>query len=333
MHKIITTDITDPFLNLAIENDLLLKTQKGQRQLFLYQNSPCVVIGRFQNPWIECNIAKMVKQGVPLLRRQSGGGTVYHDEGNLNFSFIADRSLHSQSFNHELVVQALKQMGVIAYATARGDIRLSDGTERKISGSAFKQKKDQAFHHGTMLITSDLDKLNSYITSNKQNMESKSIASVRSQVANISESHCSVTKEKFIQSLQETFINEHQDVQKLFISKEDSLSQDILEYAQWLKSYQWKIMETPKFKRTLAIDEKIEIEIEVKKTKIQKISLIAQGVHPLVIDELEKKLQGSFLELSSLQKNLAEGLLDQEFSLRVIEALKADFCLNEVKRL
>lgn len=307
MNKIITTDITDPFLNLAIENDLLLKTSKNQRHLFTFINRPCVVIGRFQNPWLECNIKKMYKAQIPLLRRQSGGGTVYHDQNNVNFSFIADKKIHSQKINHQIIIEALDIIKVKAYATARGDIRLLDQTDRKISGSAFKQKKDQAFHHGTMLINTDLEKLNAFIRSDKQDFISKSIASVRSKVANIREIDNCANQENFIKSLIDTFKKSHGPFEEIFISRDDVLSKDILNYADTLRSYEWKVSETPKFTCTSTIkthEGNVSIEAVIRKTKIESIEFSSTEVHPLLLDEMERIFLNQKIVMSEIE-NLA----------------------------
>lgn len=334
MNKIITTDITDPYLNLAIENSLLINTKKNQRHLFLYANRPCVVIGRFQNPWIECNLPKMFDNNISLVRRQSGGGCVFHDLNNINFSFISDRALHSQAWNHEIVVQALGNLNIKAYATKRGDIRLDDTTDRKISGSAFKQKKDQAFHHGTMLITSNLDNLNDYISSNKQDLDSKSISSVRSVVANITEINSKVTSSDFQLELVNQFKRNSGPFEEIFVSKDDVFSSDILSYAKGLKEYNWLYTETPKFVSHNDIQTKqgtVSIEFVIKKTKIESLVIISETVQPILINELEKNLLDTKIEFVELESKLRtyKGM-DQEFYNEIIVWLINYFNLDEL---
>lgn len=331
MNKIVVTDITDPYINFAIENDLLLKTTAGQRHLFMFVNSPCVVMGRFQNPWIECNLKKMKEDGIPLLRRQSGGGTVYHDYNNINFSFIADKAIHSQKFNHQIVLKALSALDVDSYATERGDIRLTCN-DKKISGSAFKQKKTQAFHHGTMLVTTDLDLLNEYIISDKQGLETKSIASVRSKVANISEINRSVDTKKFIDKMFEVYKSEQGDCEYIFISKDKVLSESILGYAKELKAYHWKYTETPKFECECSFMTKhgeVTIELKIRKTKIESIVIESYDVHPILVKEIENLLINKMIENRELQKIYKNySGVDKDFLKNVLDWFKSYFDLD-----
>lgn len=296
INKIVVSYITDVHVNLAIENQILIDIHENQRVLFLYVNSPCVVLGRFQNPWIEANIHALVTNQIPLIRRQSGGGTVYQDLGNVNFSFLTDKVNHSQKWNHQLVVEALADLDIRAYATERGDIRLDDGTDRKISGSAFKQKKAQAFHHGTMLINTDLDKLNHYITSNKQDLNSKSIASVRSKVANIFELNPKITNKIFIDTLKSVFQKKVGETEYIEVTCKQNLSKDIIKYAEFLKDFEWKIKETPKFFVEENILDNLKIEMTVKKTVIEDISLHSDAIHPSLLNEIEKALKLNTLD-------------------------------------
>ena len=167
---------SDPCTNLAIENQILLNLDADTVHILFWINNPCVVMGRFQNPFLECKLDKMIKDGVLLVRRQSGGGCVYHDLNNLNYSFITNKIHHNKDNNHKILIDALSSFEIDAFSTKRVDLFLCDnGTDKKFSGSAFKEKKDTAFHHGTLLIDSDLDRLNYYLTPKDLNVKSVSI--------------------------------------------------------------------------------------------------------------------------------------------------------------
>ncbi|MDR2185945.1 MAG: hypothetical protein LBO80_09845 [Treponema sp.] len=150
--------------NLALEDYLFRNLEEGEEALLLWRNRDCVVLGRYQNPYIECRLGKLRRDGISLARRQSGGGAVWHDEGNLCFTFFRSRPGPGQSFSRrdtvELTARALAGLGVPAEINRRLDI-LAEGC--KISGSAFRESRGRSFHHGTILIQSNLDKLKSYL--------------------------------------------------------------------------------------------------------------------------------------------------------------------------
>lgn len=217
-HQIYQSLSSDPYVNLSIEHFLLENAPSDSSILFLYINRPCVVIGRNQNPWLETNLraiqndrvadAEGSRDGEDVLyvRRRSGGGAVFHDEGNLNYSVISPRTTFTRNKHAEMVVQALHRIGATnTSVNDRHDIvmslsqkqRLSLGgsptgfnpdTPRKISGSAFKLTKNRALHHGTCLLDSpNITDIGAFLRSPARNyIKAKGVESVRSPVANVS---------------------------------------------------------------------------------------------------------------------------------------------------
>lgn len=216
----------DPYLNLSIEDHILRKSPPDSTILFLYVNRPCVVIGRNQNPWSEVNLGilnaatgtKKLKDTEPpgicavdLVRRRSGGGTVFHDEGNLNWSITCPRTEFTRDKHAEMVVRALRKQGIErARVNERHDIVLDQGHEKipsdpddthrtpytvdsgvprplKVSGSAYKLTRQRALHHATTLLESpNLHIISQYLRSPaKHNIEAKGVESVSSPVSNI----------------------------------------------------------------------------------------------------------------------------------------------------
>ena len=112
--QIITTDINNPWINLALEEHYLVDQSKGGATLFLWQNKETVVIGRNQNPWTECNLTLMAEDDIRLARRITGGGAVFHDMGNLNFSFIMSRSIYNVDRQCDVIIKALESLGIKA---------------------------------------------------------------------------------------------------------------------------------------------------------------------------------------------------------------------------
>ncbi len=177
----------DPFFHLAVEEWLLRELPAGEEAWFLYRNRPCVVVGRFQNPWKECDLGWMGEQGYPLVRRPSGGGTVWHDPGNVNFCRVGPLKGFHKDLALLEVQKRLAGFGVRVEINVRHDlvVAMEDGSTRKVSGSAYKQTKDRALHHGTLLIAGDLDRLERSLASPVVLAETRSIPSVRSKVMNL----------------------------------------------------------------------------------------------------------------------------------------------------
>lgn len=174
----------DPYKNLAIEKHLMDTTPKGCCVLYLWQNQNTVVIGKNQNAWLECRTSLLEKEGGRLARRLSGGGAVFHDLGNLNFTFIMSKEDYDLDKQLSVIQKACALAGIAAERSGRNDL-LSDG--RKFSGNAFFQNRTHAYHHGTLMVDVDRDKLGRYLSPPKAKLEAKGITSVRSRVVNLKE--------------------------------------------------------------------------------------------------------------------------------------------------
>ncbi|MBW5445435.1 lipoate--protein ligase [Cohnella sp. CFH 77786] len=180
-------NIHDPALNLALEEYALRKLPADEDYLLFYINEPSIIIGKNQNTAEEVNEPYVRERGLHVVRRLSGGGAVYHDLGNLNFSFITrddGQSFHNFRKFTEPVVAALRKLGVQAELTGRNDLQVG---ERKISGNAQFASKGRMFSHGTLLFDSEIDAIVAALNANPSKFQSKATKSVRSRVANISE--------------------------------------------------------------------------------------------------------------------------------------------------
>src|SRR6187551_628454 len=180
-------DVTDARLNLALEEYVLRNKMTDEDILLFYVNRPSIIIGRNQNTIEEIDPDVVAARSIRVVRRISGGGAVYHDLGNLNFSFmtrdVSGRFNRYDRFNGP-VVDVLRSLGVPAEIGGRNDI-LADG--RKISGNAQFATHDRMFSHGTLLLNSNLDDVTSALRPKPGKVESKGVKSIRSRVANISE--------------------------------------------------------------------------------------------------------------------------------------------------
>ncbi len=172
----------DPYLNLAIEKYLLDTVPADGCILYLWQNQNTVVIGRNQNPWAECRTELLQQEDGRLARRLSGGGAVFHDLGNLNFTFLMGEENYDLEKQLQVIRTACSLAGIQTKFSGRNDI-LANG--QKFSGNAFYHAQGKAYHHGTLLINVDMDKLSRYLNPPKAKLESKGVASVRSRVVNL----------------------------------------------------------------------------------------------------------------------------------------------------
>ena len=182
--QIITTDTTDPYYNLALEQQLLETVPRETCILYLWQNRNTVVIGCNQNPWLECRTTRLEEDGGFLARRLSGGGAVYHDMGNLNFTFLVRQEEYDVARQLSVIVEACRGAGIAAQRSGRNDV-LVDG--RKFSGNAFYAHQGCCYHHGTLLVDVDMEKMGRYLKPSPAKLQAKGVASVRSRVVNLKE--------------------------------------------------------------------------------------------------------------------------------------------------
>lgn len=232
----------DGWLNLARDGYFLENNKKGDVILYFYVNKNAVIIGRNQNAWKECSIANMDADGVQLVRRHSGGGAVFHDNGNLNFSFITDEKHYDLNRQMRVILNAVSKLGLKAELSGRNDITV-DG--KKFSGNAFSLAKGNRSHHGTILVNADLTKLSNYLCVSKEKMRSKGIDSVRARVCNICELSSGLTVEAMRRLVIESFIEEYGAASE-YVFDGTALA-EVEERRERLASWEWRFGKTPQF--------------------------------------------------------------------------------------
>lgn len=192
----------NPYRNLAIEEYLLLHCGEKECILYLWQNQRAVVIGRHQDPWRECRVNALERDGGCLARRNSGGGAVYHDLGNLNFTFLTREENYNVKRQLAVVRLALETLGIGVELSGRNDI-LIDG--RKFSGTAVYVRGDLRCHHGTLMLDVDMTALARYLTVSKEKLDSKGVDSIKSRVKNLRELLPGLTAEGLKKALRLAF--------------------------------------------------------------------------------------------------------------------------------
>ena len=287
----------DPFLNLGFEEWLLREGMKEwgiNHLLFLYRNGPCVISGRFQVPWKEVNFKSPFFKNIQYVRRKSGGGTVYHDLGNWNYCFFHRGKDLKREENLQTIRQAVRTCGVVLDSNERYDLLCS---QKKVSGSAFKQTKDYCYHHGTLLIEAKLKELKGLLGPTEDfSITGKGIASVPSPVANLRDYGFQGEFSDFIQICCRQFAVRWESVGPT------PTPDKVLSYAQELQSSKWRWLETPK--HTLAIGPQLILEIE--KGKIISTNLFRDKLEGLELFSLTN-LDGFGAELKA-QTSLCQDL-------------------------
>ncbi|MBR2376159.1 MAG: lipoate--protein ligase [Clostridia bacterium] len=240
--QFVISSSNDPYFNLASE-EYLLKQKKGY-YIYLWINSPSVIIGSNQNTLLEVNLKNAESKGVKVVRRITGGGAVYHDYNNVCYSIIApfDASENNYVKFTAPVISFLNSLGVKAEFSGRNDITVSG---KKISGNAQVIYKDRLLHHGTLLFNSDLDALKEVLVENKLKMESKGVKSIRARVTNILEHLPNpISCNKFFNLLVEHF---KKDLPVYSFTKEDIININSLIENKY-STYEWNIGYSPKGK-------------------------------------------------------------------------------------
>ncbi len=282
----------NPFFNLATEDWIFKDMDTKEHILFLWRNEKTVVIGRNQNPWAECNLAKMQEKGVHLVRRQTGGGAVFHDLGNTNFTFLSSKKDYDKQRNFQIVINALNKLGIKAEFSGRNDLVVEG---RKISGSAFREQPDRAFHHGTILINANLGELAEYLTPSQKKLIAKGTTSVRSRVANISEFNNELVHEKVSEAIIEEFFKIYNSKKQIETLNHNQLKEitEINNYYNHLKSDAWRFGETPEFQHQLS--ERfdwgtIDLHLDTEAGKITRAKIFSDCLDTDFIEKLEKNL-------------------------------------------
>lgn len=283
----------DPAVNLALEEYILRHAQTDEDLLLFYINAPSIIIGRHQNTVEEINRDYVEQHDIHVVRRLSGGGAVYHDLGNLNFSFITEaRPENFRNFKKftEPVVRALAALGVPAELSGRNDL-LVDG--RKISGNAQYISKGRMVSHGTLLFNSDLSHVSEALNVQGSKITSKGIKSVRSRVANISEFLAqSMDVETFRAYLLTQIFAGSDTIPEYPVSTEDWIAVRQLANERY-RSWEWTYGHSPDFnveKRQRFPGGEIDARLDIQQGVIRSVKFYGDFFAELDPDDLERRL-------------------------------------------
>lgn len=295
----------DVYSNLALEDWIYRNFDFAHHHiLMLWINSPTVVIGRHQNPFAEANVSALMRNGVELARRNSGGGAVYHDLGNLNCTFFTPRARYDRKYNLNLITRALyREYGISADISDRDDITVMG---KKISGTAAKLGQPNAYHHCTLLVNSNKLHLGESLVKDNAEVISKATASVPSPIKNLTDVNRTVNIQQLLSAIGYEFLRTPatqltdggrdllmKQLGFQLINPTEKWFPGISELRENFSSWDWRIGKTPKFSVQKSIQLKSEgadqqqqemkVKVDVEKGLIQEISLLVPGQEPIPV--------------------------------------------------
>lgn len=303
--EVYTSTGFNPYRNLAIEKHLLDTVPDDTLRLYLWQNDNTVVIGSNQNPWAECNCTLLEAEGGFVARRLSGGGAVFHDVGNLNFTFICNEENYDLERHLQVIKTACGYAHIQAEVSGRNDI-LTSG--KKFSGNAFYHAKGKAYHHGTLLIAGDVLKIGRYLTPKPQKLRSKGVKSVKSRVINLSELNPDLTPAK----MTEYMIQAAQSVYNLPACPLSPISISAIEQdAQLFGSWDYIYGKTPPF--SVCVGNRfpwgdVEINLNLKSGKIAQVKVFTDALDFSLAQRIETALLDAPFTLPAITAHLRDCL-------------------------
>ena len=285
----------DPFLNRAVEQYLTDNQKEDTVTLYLWKNERTVVIGYNQNPFSECNVKLLLDEGGHLMRRGTGGGAVYHDLGNINFSFIVDKSLYDIRKQLSVIQDALLSYGLRTEISGRNDLTCEG---RKFSGNAFAKGQRNNLHHGTILIKTDGAMMQRYLNVDKAKLMKHGVSSVRSRVVNLSELTPELTSESIKQPLINSFEKVYGGIATVidfdtFINKaEVQAIVSEISSRNFLFS-RWEQFKTTKKAQFAWGNVDIALQIDEAQSVIKEVQIASDSLEPETIMQAEQLLKGS----------------------------------------
>ena len=276
---------TNPYNNLARELYLYETCQPDEVIFYLWQNEPTVVIGKNQSANAQCELKKMEQDKVHLARRITGGGAVYHDLGNLNFTFVAPNDLYDQDKQTKVIIDALLLSGIQAEVSGRNDLEVEG---RKFSGNAYYHGQDVSFQHGTLLLNSDLHKLASYLKVNKEKIEKHGVDSVVSRVINLNQ----IKPELTLKELEDNLVRSFRQTYNGKYSKKE-FPEDALKKAVMYKNPEWLFRKECEHNFELKGHYgwgNILIQLQVEKQLIASATIYSDALDPEAFNKLEAQL-------------------------------------------
>ncbi|KAF2883501.1 hypothetical protein ILUMI_22674 [Ignelater luminosus] len=292
--SVLISQSNDIFTNLALEDWFYRNYDfTNHHIMMLWRNNPCIVIGRHQNPWLEANttnLGHIAENGVQLARRNSGGGTVYHDRGNLNVTFFTGRKEYNRRHNLELITRAIfKEYGIKIDISPREDLCINN---IKVSGTAAKLGQPSAYHHCTLLVNVDKANLSRALQKREYEIKTNATKSVKSQIVNLCELNPRITIDDLLYVIGREYMNPQNSFQ--IINPTEQQFPGITEIRDTLRDWEWCYGKTPKFSVTKSfignfnsISKNLKFTINIEQGRINDMILYVPSGEEKVITSLK----------------------------------------------
>jgi len=312
--------------NQALEKYLFDNLNKSEIILYLWRNENSVVIGRNQNPWKESRCRLLETNKGKLARRLSGGGAVYHDLGNLNFTFIMPRQIFDIEKQLLVIIKGLKKAGIEAEKSEKKDLTFSG---KKFSGNAFYLTSEKAYHHGTVLFESNLEKMRKFLQPEGKKINAKGINSNRAEVINLSFINSKINIDSICNIIRRSFSREYgaaEEVIQLNPENMPALEKDYSKYSSW----DWKYGASPKFKISYCnnfVWGGVKLNLTFKNSKIINTEVFSNNIDKKINKKITNLLEGASYKKSELRKSLFYDYSNSKTK-KIIKDLK-DWLVNE----
>lgn len=283
---------TNPYHNIALEEYLLRHVEKGECILYLWQNRRTVVIGYNQNAWKECRAEELEADGGFLARRLSGGRAVFHDLGNLNFTFLVRESDYDVAKQSEVILRAVQSFGIPAERSGRNDLTVEG---RKFSGNAFYKTGGFCYHHGTIMIRADKGDMGRYLNVPQEKLKSKSVESVRSRVVNLAEYVPDIAVADMVSALLSAF-GEVYGGTPAALPADRLCEAEILEGSRRFDSWEWKYGRKIPFQYEVSRKPswgEVLVQLQVSEGQVQQAAVWSDGLDVDFPRAAEKALEGT----------------------------------------
>lgn len=307
----IISNQSNPFYNRAVEQYLTDYQKEGVITMYLWKNQRTVVIGYNQNPYAECNVKLLLDEGGHLMRRGTGGGAVYHDLGNLNFSFITDKNHYDVRKQQSVIQEALKTFGLEAEISGRNDLTCQG---RKFSGNAFAKGTVNDLHHGTILIKTDGAMMQRYLIVDKAKLLKNGVKSVASRVVNLSEL-ADITSENIVTPLIQSFEKVYGGNASMLSFDEFAKMPEVQRIYEKISSHEflfgrWEQFKTTKKARFSWGGVEIALKVDEAQSIIMDVQIASDCLDTEIIEKAEKLLKGCSTKIIPQFENQNEILSD-----------------------